>query len=166
MGKFSEDRFILPYVFLAAQNICFLDEALYYWNRGNASSVSQGTEKNTKILVDTFFAMIENENVAKMIGDEALIREIRVRDIKFAVRLYYRNYYYHDMTDADFAALNEYLHSPCTKDNLRYCRCSTRLQFWLIHHAPSLAQFYGRKHYASRARRHERFLSSLESTKE
>lgn len=166
VGKCSEDMFILPYVFLEAQHILFLDEPLYYWNRGNASSLTRTAEKNTNILVSTFYAMMENEKVAKIIGDEALIHEIRARDIKFAVRLYYRNYYYQDMTDSDFAALNEYLQALWIKENLRYCRCSTRLQFWLIHHAPSLAQFYGRKHYASRARRHERFLSSLESTKE
>lgn len=161
-GKTAEDRFLLPYVFLAAKEICFLDEPLYYWNRGNASSITRSEETSTKLMVDTFFAMVENEKVADMIGDEALIREIRVRDIKFAVRLYYRNYYYRDMPSSDFTALTEYLRQPWVKETLRYCRLSVRLQFWLMHHAPALAQFYGSKHYAARARRHERFLSSLE----
>lgn len=162
VGMEAEDIAVVLSLFMAARKILFLDVPLYYWNRRNAFSRSRWGAMNAWVAFCAFLVKMEFEKAAQQIGDDELLRNVRVKNLYEALRVYYKNSFEQTLGDKDAEKLLSYLHSPWVKDILSHCHRNVRIQYWVFTHVPLLSYGYGWLRSALKARQYHKNLAGME----
>ncbi|MBO6236687.1 MAG: glycosyltransferase, partial [Schwartzia sp.] len=81
VGMEAEDIAVVLPLFMTARKIIFFDVPLYYWNRRNAFSRSRWGESNAWVAFCALLVKMEFEKAAQQIGDDELLRNVRVKNL-------------------------------------------------------------------------------------
>ena len=164
-GKESEDLLVNLRLFSNAQVVHFLDVPLYYHDCINAGSRSRSRALGTKWMFDDLEVRMEYEKVAQGLGDSIVLKKVRVMNLQLAVQLYCKECYRMELSEEQRKRLQAYLRAPWVREILPNCRNNTQREHWLIRHFPFLVQWYGKFHYAVKAKRYEKELVEMEKLK-